>query len=125
MPAIGKILFNLFKVISYLPEITFFMEKNRPTASIAFQIMPRTKDRKRAIAIIDKVIGVIKASGVSYEVGPMETTMEGDLDTLLAIVRKSQDVAIEEGATQVFSNVKILHNPKGVMTINEKVTKHR
>ena len=106
-------------------EITFFMTKNRPSASIAFQIMPRTKDQKSALAIVDNVIATIKASGVSYEVGPMETTMEGDLDTLFSIVRKAQDIAVAEGAAQVFSNVKISYNPKGVMTISEKVTKHR
>jgi len=97
----------------------------KPTASIAFQIMPRTDDSTKVIPIIDKVIALVKKSGVVYEVGPMETTMEGDLDTLFAIVRKAQDVAIKAGATQVFTNVKILHNPKGVMTISEKVTKHR
>ncbi len=97
----------------------------KPTASIAFQIMPRTDDPTKVIPIIDKVIDVVKRSGVVYEVGPMETTMEGDLDTLFAIVRKAQDVAIKSGATSVFTNVKILHNPKGVMTISEKVTKHR
>lgn len=101
------------------------MTKNKPTASIAFQIMPRTKDQGSAIKIVDKVIALIKDSGVSYEVGAMETTMEGDLDTLFLIVRKAQDLAVKEGAEQVFSNVKILYNPKGVMTISEKVTKHR
>ncbi|HVA96184.1 MAG TPA: thiamine-binding protein [Candidatus Acidoferrales bacterium] len=97
--------------------------KNKPTASIAFQVMPKTTGD--AIKIIDKVIAIVKKSGVKYEVGPMETTMEGDLDTLFDIVREAQDVAIKAGATQVFTNVKILYNPKGVMTIDEKVTKHR
>ena len=77
------------------------------------------------IKIIDKVIAMVKKSGAMYEVGPMETTMEGDLDTLFDIVRKAQDIAIKEGAEQVFTNVKILYKPKGVMTIAEKVTKHR
>ena len=77
------------------------------------------------IAVIDAVIDLVKRSGVSYEVGPMETTMEGDLETLLRIVEKSQAVAIEKGATSVFTNVKILYGPKGVMTIDEKVAKHR
>lgn len=97
----------------------------KPTASIAFQILPTAANHKKSIAIIDKVIAIVKKSGVTYEVGPMETTMEGDLDTLFEIVRKSQDIAVKEGATSVFTNVKILHNPKGVMTISEKVTKHR
>ena len=99
------------------------MKKNRPTASIAFQVMPKVN--KDAIKIIDTVIALVKKSGVSYEVGPMETTMEGDLNTLFAIVREAQVAAIKAGASQVFTNVKILYNPKGVMTIEEKVTKHR
>jgi len=97
----------------------------KPTTSIAFQILPRTSNEKNAIEIIDKVIALIKQSGVSYEVGPMETTMEGELEVLLQIVRKSQDIAVKNGAEAVFSNVKILYNPKGIMTISEKVTKHR
>lgn len=106
------------------------MKSNKPTriisgstASIAFQVMPKAD--KDVVKIIDKVIAVVKKSGVTYEVGPMETTMEGDLDTLFDIVREAQDVAVKAGASQVFTNVKILYSPKGVMTISEKVTKHR
>ncbi len=99
------------------------MKKNKPTASIAFQVMPKTDGD--VIKIIDRVISIVKKSGVTYEVGPMETTMEGDLETLFAIVHEAQDIAVKEGASQVFTNVKILYNPKGVMTIEEKVTKHR
>lgn len=97
----------------------------KPNASIAFQILPKTSNASKMIEIIDKVIALVKKSGVSYEVGPMETTMEGDLDMLLAIVQKAQKLAIKSGAEQVFTNVKILYNPKGIMTISEKVTKHR
>jgi uncharacterized protein YqgV (UPF0045/DUF77 family) len=98
---------------------------NKPTASIAFQILPNTPSHEKTIAVIDKVIALVKNAGVNYEVGPMETTMEGELDTLLNIIKKSQELCIKEGAKSVFTNVKILHNPKGVMTISEKVTKHR
>ena len=96
--------------------------KIKPTASIAFQVLPKATTDEKAIKIIDKVIALIKKSNISYEVGPMETVMEGDLDTLFAIVRKAQDICIKNGAASVFSNVKILYNPKGVMTISEKVT---
>ncbi|EKE14033.1 MAG: hypothetical protein ACD_12C00701G0001 [uncultured bacterium] len=77
------------------------------------------------IKIIDKVILMIKKSGVNYEVGPMETTMEGDLETLFQIVKKAQYLCIKEGAANVFTNVKIIYNPKGVMTIEQKIRKHR
>lgn len=99
--------------------------KEKPTASIALQILPSAKNTRDSWRIIDKVIALIKKSGVRYEVGPMETTMEGDLDTLLKIVKKAQETAIKSGASAVFSNIKIIYNPKGVATIEEKVAKHR
>jgi uncharacterized protein YqgV (UPF0045/DUF77 family) len=94
-------------------------------SSISFQVLPKTKNDKETIKIVDKVIKMIKSSGVSYEVGPMETTMEGDLETLFRIVKKAQYLCIKAGAKSVFTNVKIVYNPKGVMTIKQKVSKHR
>jgi len=94
-------------------------------SSISFQVLPKAKTDKKMIKIIDQVIKMIKQSGVSYEVGPMETTMEGDLETLFQIIKKAQYLCIKEGAENVFTNVKIIYNPKGVMTIEQKVKNHR
>ena len=94
-------------------------------SSISFQVLPKARSDKKLIEIVDKVIEMIKKSGVNYEVGPMETTMEGDLETLFQIVKKAQYLCIKAGAENVFTNVKIIYNPKGVMTIEQKVSKHR
>ena len=94
-------------------------------SSISFQVLPKVRSDKKLIEIVDKVIEMIKKSGVNYEVGPMETTMEGDLETLFQIVKKAQYLCIKAGAENVFTNVKIIYNPKGVMTIEQKVSKHR
>ena len=96
-----------------------------PNASIALQILPTVKNTRESWKIIDKVIAFIKKSGVNFEVGPMETTMEGDLDKLLQIVNAAQKLAIEHGSSGVFSNVKIIYNPKGIASMKKKVTKHR
>ena len=94
-------------------------------SSISFQVLPKAKTDKKMIKIIDQVIKMVQKSGVNYEVGPMETTMEGDLETLIRIVKKAQYLCINEGAVNVFTNVKIIYNPKGVLTIEEKTKKHR
>ena len=94
-------------------------------SSISFQILPKAKTDKKMIKIIDQIIKMVQKSGVNYQVGPMETTMEGDLETLFQIVKKAQYLCIKEGAENVFTNVKIIYNPKGVMTIEQKVKKHR
>ena len=94
-------------------------------SSISFQVLPKARSDKKLIEIVDKVIEMIKKSGVNYEVGPMETTLEGDLETLFQIVKKAQYLCVRAGAENVFTNVKIIYNPKGVMTIEQKVSKHR
>ena len=94
-------------------------------SSISFQVLPKTKNDMELIRIVDEVIRMIKKSGVNYMVGPMETTMEGKLETLFEIVKKAQYLCIKSGAKNVFTNVKIIYNPKEVMTIEEKTKKHR
>lgn len=95
------------------------------TAQIAFQVLPKVPQDVDMIAVIDMAIAVVKESGVVYEVGPMETTMEGDLLELVDIVQKSIKACLKSGAHSVFTNVKILYNPTGVLSIHEKVSKHR
>ena len=93
------------------------------SVNVSLQVLPRVPD-ERIYPVVDKVIKLIKESGVKYVVGPMETTMEGELDTLLEIVKKAQDICIKEGATRVISVVKIDYKPEGV-TMDEKIGKYR
>ncbi len=91
--------------------------------NVGLQVIPRVPD-DRIYHVVDKVIEHIDKSGVKYEVGPLETTMEGELNTLLDIVKKAQEICVEEGATRVISVVKIDYKPEGV-TMDEKVGKYR
>ncbi len=80
-------------------------------ANLSLQIIPIVADEK-VYPLVDEVIEAIRSSGVKYIVGPMETTMEGELDQLMDIVRKAQDICVKEGATRVLSVVKIDYNQK-------------
>ena len=91
--------------------------------NLSLQVIPNTAP-ELVYPIVDKVIEMIAQSGVPYEVGPMETTMEGELDTLLEIVKKAQQICIQEGAARVLSVVKIDYRPEGI-TIDEKGGKYR
>jgi len=55
--------------------------------NVSLQVIPCVPENQ-IYPVVDKVIDLIAKSGVKYEVGPMETTMEGDIDTLLEIVKK-------------------------------------
>jgi len=52
--------------------------------NVGVQVLPLVED---VYPIVDKAIEAIQASGVKYEVGPLETTLEGDdLDQLLEVL---------------------------------------
>jgi uncharacterized protein (TIGR00106 family) len=94
-----------------------------PVVNVSLQVIPRVSD-DRIYDVVDKVIAYIDSCGVKYEVGPMETTMEGEFDELIEIVKKAQSICVGEGATRVISVVKIDYKPEGV-TMDEKVGKYR
>jgi uncharacterized protein YqgV (UPF0045/DUF77 family) len=98
-------------------------EQVKSTANVSLQVLPSVAEAE-VYPVVDRVIEMIAASGVRYEVGVMETTMEGELDTLLEIVKKAQYLCVEAGAGSVMSIVKIHYKPKGV-TFDEKVAKYR
>lgn len=91
--------------------------------NVSLQILPVVEE-ERIYDVVDKVIEYIDSCGVKYEVGPMETTMEGDLEELMEIVKKAQDICVKEGAARVVSIVKIDYRPEGV-TMNEKTYKYK
>lgn len=97
---------------------------NQPEASIAIQVLPDVQGEE-VIRIVDEVIAHIKSYGLPTYVGPFETAVEGDYDTLMKIVKECQIICLEAGAPSVMSYVKIALDPKeGVWTIDKKVTKH-
>jgi len=91
--------------------------------NVSIQVIPKVSE-ERTYPVVDKVIEYIASTGVKYEVGPMETTMEGELDVLLEIVKNSQEICINEGASRVCSVVKIDYKKEGV-TMDEKIGKYR
>lgn len=94
-----------------------------PVINVSFQVLPQVPDGD-SYPVVDRAIEVVQQSGVKYEVGPMETTMEGEMDELLEIIKKAQQACIDAGARRVMTLVKIDYAPQGV-TMEEKVGKYR
>ena len=94
-----------------------------PSCNLSLQIIPLVEE-ERVYSVVDKVIEMIDSQSIPYTVGPMETTMEGELSELLDIVKKAQGICTAEGANRVLSVVKIDYKPAGV-TIDEKVGKYK
>ena len=94
-------------------------------ASVAIQVLPKVNSDEEVIRIVDEVIAYIKSTGLNYFVGPCETSIEGDYDELMDIVKECQKIAVRAGAKSVSAYVKISYRPEGdVLTIEKKVTKH-
>lgn len=94
-------------------------------ANVAIQVLPKTDSDEEVIRIVDEVITYIKSTGLSYFVGPCETSIEGDYDELMNIVKECQKIAVKAGAESVSAYVKINYRPEGeVLTIEKKVAKH-
>jgi len=91
------------------------------TVNVAVQVLPLHEDVYR---IVDRAIAVIAESGVKYEVGPMETTMEGQLDTLLEVAKQAHLACFEAGAEKVVTLIKIGDSISGT-SIEGKVAKYR
>lgn len=94
-------------------------------ATVSFQCLPlATLTKEELYAVVDRAIDIVAGSGVPYQVGPMETTMEGDLDTLMDIVKRAHLACLESGVPRVFTYVKI---GCGVDTgtMDEKVSPYR
>ncbi len=98
---------------------------NKIKAAMAIQVLPNIVENKELIRVIDKVIENIQNKGLTYEVSAFETTIDGDIDVLLKIIKESLEICINEGAPSVMSYIKIHYSPEGVFSIDEKVQKYR
>ncbi|CAM3036054.1 thiamine-binding protein [Sporolactobacillus spathodeae] len=94
-----------------------------PTCNVGLQILPFSKN-KDTYALVDKAIETIQQSGVKYEVTALETILEGELDTLLDVVKQTVLATVAAGADEVAAEVKIHYRPQGT-SIEEKVGKYR
>ena len=92
------------------------------TRNVSVQVLPLTDD---ALPVVDRAIRVIQDSGVRYEVGPLETTLEGeDLDELLEVAKAAHRACFESNVENVVTVIKIADSVHGT-TMDGKTGKYR
>src|SRR4030043_1548281 len=97
------------------------MVKKR-TLNVGVQVLPLVDN---VYPVVDKAIEAIQASGVKFEVGPLETTLEGDdLDQLIEVAKSAHRACFKAGARKVVTIIKIADALEGT-SIEEKVGKYR
>lgn len=97
------------------------------SASVAIQVLPATLDDQETCRIVDEVISYIAGTGLRYEAGPFETTIEGeDYNQLMEVVKECQHVAVRAGAKKVSAYIKVVYCPeKEILTIDQKIGKYQ
>ena len=75
--------------------------------------------------MVDEVIAAIERAGFDPYVGPFESTIEGDYDACMDVLRECQLAAVRAGCGHVMTYAKIDYKPAGgVMTTEHKVGKY-
>jgi uncharacterized protein (TIGR00106 family) len=101
--------------------------KEDTVALVEIQVMPSGGERPadQPYYFVDRAIDVIKASGLRYEVEPMGTTIEGDLDAVLETAIRAMKAPLEAGADGIFTILKVSHRQSSSTTMQDLVGKHR
>lgn len=95
-------------------------------SALAIQILPHMDDEKEMLHVVDKVIQYIQSTGLNYHVGPFETTIEGDFDQLIEVIKQCHLLAEEAGAKSMHSAMKLFYSPKKhLLTTDEKISKYQ
>lgn len=92
--------------------------------SFSLQILTLGSDNSTILKVVDQIIDKIKSSGLNYNVGPFETTVEGNAQECLKLLNEcillSGDLYED-----IFANIKIHYTKdKKVLTIEDKIKKH-
>lgn len=89
--------------------------------TVGIQVLPLSDD---AYPIVDQAIAAIAATGIKYQVCPMETVVEGTLDECLSAVRAAHEACMASGVRRALTFVKISDGAEG-SSIEDKMAKYR
>lgn len=93
--------------------------------TVSFEVLPGgLADKPAVYAAVDAAIAVVAASGLPYVVSPLETTIEGEYDAVMAVIKQAQEAVLQAGASRVFTLIKVDYDPHG-SSIDEKLAKYR
>lgn len=93
------------------------------TMHLSLKIQPHVEP-EALYPTIDRVIAHIKASGLAHIVGPMETSIEGEIDELLALVKAAHQICLDAGADRV-SAVITTDLKRAPLSFDEKLAPYR
>lgn len=80
---------------------------------MSIQIIPEHQ-QTGVIPLVDEAISIIDQSDLKYEVHPLETTIEGDLNACLILIEQINERMVELECDSIISQIKFYHVPEGI-----------
>lgn len=90
--------------------------------NVAIQLLP-TKHNADKIALIDKAIACIKASGLKHLVCPFETVVEGTYNEIFRLVDEIRTTTLSNGCEELLVNMK-MHAGNKDLFFEDKLVKY-
>ncbi|PWT71122.1 MAG: hypothetical protein C5B59_18670, partial [Bacteroidetes bacterium] len=76
------------------------------TVNASIQIIPIVQDR-HPYEWVDEAISIIQRSGISYEVGPFSTVVEGTYEEVFKVIQAIDEYLLSKGCPEWISNLQI------------------
>lgn len=87
-----------------------------------FSVTPIVGENLRTY--VDAAVDVVAKSGLNYEVDAMSTTIEGELDEVLDVIKRAHRAVMNVGAGRALTEIRIDDREMGV-SINEELEGYR
>ncbi len=101
------------------------MDNHNYIVSASLQLVPIVPGAKHPYEWIDEVIAIIKASGLSHEVGPFSTSVESDYKSVMKLVDNINSFLFLQKCPEWVLQVQLQLRSGADMTSHEKTDKYR
>jgi uncharacterized protein (TIGR00106 family) len=93
-----------------------------PAVVAEFSVTPMVEGKMKPY--VDTAVGEIEKAGLKYEVGPVGTTVEGELDVVLDAIKNAHQAVFDRVADRVVTEIRI-DEKRGGISIEEEVEDYR
>lgn len=93
-------------------------------ADIAVMPLIPCRTEEEMYSVVDEVIKIIQESGLKYEIGAMSTTVEGEWDEVMDLVKRCHRLPFDLGIDRVITVVRFDEKKDG-LTIDDKLSHYR
>lgn len=93
-----------------------------PSVLAEFSVTPVVEGEMRPY--VDSALQEIRNAGLKHEVGPVGTTVEGEIDQVLDAIKNAHQAVLNRGADRVVTEIRI-DEKRGGLTMEQELSGYR